>query len=81
MLSVIYDHRDKAPHYPWEFNLADLAIASDSGKIVVSAPNSAETGLRYQFIPSCTQQEFSKWFTEYHNDKFRFMRHFQELRG
>jgi hypothetical protein len=81
MLSIIFDHRDKTPHYPWEFSLADLSIVDDGGQIVVSAPNSAEIGITYQFLPNCTKSEFLTWFSQYHSDKFRFMRNFKELRG
>lgn len=80
MLSIIFDHRDKTPQYPWEFSLADISIVDDGGQIVVSAPNSAETGVTYQFLPNCTKSEFLTWFSQYHADKFRFMRHFKELR-
>ena len=81
LLSIILDHRDKAPHYPWEFNLTDLSIQDDGGKIIVAAPNSGEIGIKYQFLPNCTKAEFLEWFTQYHADKFRFMRNFKELRG
>jgi len=79
MISIILDYRDKSPHYPWEFSLSDLSIQDDNGQIVVIAPNSAEIGIIYQFLPNCTKTEFLTWFGKYHADKFRFMRHFKEV--
>jgi len=80
MYSIIYDNRDKNPHYPWEFSRQDLSITDTNGQITVIAPNSEEIGLTYQFLPNCTKSEFLIWFDQYHNDKFRFMRNFKEVR-
>lgn len=81
MLSIIKDHMTKESHYPWEFNLNDLSISFNNDAIIVVTPNSDDIGVRYQFIHNCTKSEFLVWFKEYHNDKFRFMRNFKEIRG
>lgn len=78
MLSVIYDHRDKTPHYPWEFALSDLSITNEGGRIVVATPNSKETGFHYVFKHDCTLNQFKAWFAMNYNAKFHFMHNFKE---
>jgi hypothetical protein len=81
LLDVAIDHRDTNPHYPWEFSLSDLSIEFDNDRIIVTAPNSDEIGLKYQFIWKRSKEEFLAWFSQYHSDKYRFIRNFKELRG
>lgn len=78
MLSVIQDHRDKSPHYPWEFPLSHISIICDRGRIIVITPSSREARLGYEFKHSIGFDEFLAWFEEHHNRKFHFMHNFTE---
>ncbi len=67
-------------HYPWEFNLAELAIVEDATGITVIAPNSDEIGVSYRFKHTTNKDDFLAWFEKNHSDKFRFMHNFVEVR-